>query len=276
MKKALVLAALMTLPTFAGQKVVIAPTPVVTNPTITNPCEGSVWSWEVAGTYSWGANNPYDDADGMPQKKVNTYGADVTVVRQLPDYGWFKNHALFLRIGYNWGDRTWGLGEGLNTKFSAGNFSIMPGYRMSHKITDSLSYHVGGSIGITNRSDESQFSTTMPVYSTPAVDENIYYLQNSADGQFLPPNMQYNDRQPAEPEVIGTETVTSTSSKSTMGFAASLELGLTYDINPCWNVFCSYQVTMNTARTKFNHMGEEIKSKRQLSHGIRLGVGRKF
>lgn len=251
MKKAIVLAAMLALPTFGGQKVIIAQPPVA--PPVVNTCQDSVWSWEVAGSYSWGSK-PFDD-DILRQKKVNTFGADITIVRQLPAMGWFKNHALFLRVGYNWGDRTWGLGEGLNTKFRAHNFTIMPGYRMIHKITDDLSYHVGGSIGITNRSDKLELT-----------DTPVYYTREDQDAVVIPPNQRY-DR-----EEYGTRSYTD----STVGFAASLELGLRYAINPCWDVFCAYQVTVNTARTKFTSNGQSVKSKSQFFHGVRLGFGRKF
>lgn len=277
MKKALIIAAMMALPTFAGEAVTIAPAPA---PTFTSPCADSVWSWEVAGTYSWAATDPYSNMDGERRKKVNTYGADVTLVRALPDYGWFKNHALFLRLGYNWGDRTWGLGEGLNTKFRVNNFSIMPGYRMMHKITDNLSYHIGGSIGVTNNAEKVQFTDTEPVYEY--VTPDIQYTADGApiiNGQIQTPNNNGNyeffEPQPERVQV-GTRNVTHAKTKNTMGFAASLELGLRYDINPCWNVFGAYQITMNTARTKFETEDISVKTKRQLSHGIRVGVGHKF
>lgn len=246
---------MLALPTFGGQKAIIAPPPVA--PPVVNPCEDSVWSWEVAGSYSWG-RKPFDDSDILRQKKVNTFGADITIVRQLPAMGWFKNHALFLRVGYNWGDRTWGLGEGLSTKFRAHNFTIMPGYRMTHKITDNLSYHVGGSVGITNRSDKLEL-TDSPVYDNPVYGVPEMQMR-------VPQNQRYDREQ------YGTRSYTD----STVGFAASLELGLRYAINPCWDVFCAYQVTVNTARTKFSSYGETVKTKSQFFHGVRLGFGRKF
>ena len=256
---------MLTLPAFAGEKPVIAQPPV--EPPVVNSCADSVWSWEVAGSYSWGANKPYDLAGDVRQKKVNTVGADITLVRQLPSVGWFKDHALFLRLGYNWGDRTWGLGEGLSTKFRAHSFTVMPGYRMTHKITDSLSYHIGGSLGITNRSDKAEFTDLEPIY--PAWQQQGI----TADGVALPigQTVRIDGGQ-----MDGVRSVTRSSSKSAVGFAASLELGLRYAINPCWDVFCAYQVTVNTARTKFNIDGTTVKTKSQLYHGVRLGFGRKF
>lgn len=280
MKTTLILASLISLPALAGQKVVIAPPPV---PVIENPCANSVWSWEVAGTYSWGANDPYRNADDMPQKKMKTWGADVTMVRRLPDFNsFFKDHSLFLRLGYNWGDRNWGIGEGMSTKFSVGNLTIMPGYRMQHKLTDSLSYHVGISAGLSSRTDESTFAGTEPVYEQQRDQQgNPLYRHDTSDGSYTTsqPVMEWQLESTVGTPVmdqVGEQAVSYKGSKTTAGFAASMELGLRYAVNPCWDVFCSYQLTMTTAKTKLTVGDSTVQTNREFSHGIRMGVGCKF
>lgn len=63
------------------------------------------------------------------------------------------------------------------------------------------------------------------------------------------------------------------SSDSAWGFGATGEIGVSYKLCPCSEIFAAYQLSGNTAR---NSIEGELKNHRQIHNGIRAGVGIKF
>lgn len=149
MKKAIILAAMLALPTFAGQKVIIQQAPV--QPVAPAPAV-SPWAVEIGASYTWGVPDIFLENNGHC-KEIKSIGADITGV-----YNINENHAVTLRFGYSWGGEKfaaeWDAEEvyGDWVKVRIHTFSLMPGYRYTAPITDKLSWFVGANIGIANAS----------------------------------------------------------------------------------------------------------------------------
>lgn len=236
MKKTIILAAMLALPTFAGQKVIVNPAPVAP----VAPAVASPWALEIGATYAWGVQDIYKGEEWSPCKEIKTIGADLTGVYNLDD-----NNAVTLRFGYNWGGEKWasvydyGPNEvyGYTNKTRQHTFYLMPGYRYTHHITDSLSAFVGVNVGIANVSNK--------------------YTEYGED--------------------YGEIWKSPTLHNAKWGFAYSAELGLRYDINETLYVFGAYQLFGNTAKPNLKYEGETIcKAKANHYHGVRVGLGVNF
>lgn len=238
MKKTIILAAMLALPTFAGQKVIVNPAPVAP----VAPAVASPWALEIGATYAWGVQDIYKGEEWSPCKEIKTIGADLTGVYNLDD-----NNAVTLRFGYNWGGEKWADGyyyydnqqsvAGYWNKTRQHTFYLMPGYRYTHHITDSLSAFVGVNVGIANVSNK------------------------------------YNAYEEWEGETWKSPTL----HNAKWGFAYSAELGLRYDINETLYVFGAYQFSGNTAKPTLKYEDETIcKAKANHYHGVRVGLGVNF
>ena len=212
MKKTIILAAMLALPTFAGQKVIVNQAPVAP----VAPAVASPWSIELAATYTWGVPDIYLNNNGHC-KEIKSIGADITGVYAIDEH-----NAVTLRFGYTWGGEKWALEDYSDGDVSVGSwekmrihtFSLMPGYRYTDAITDKLSWFVGANIGVANASFK---GSNYETYS-----------------------------------VVGEDTETSKLSyhKSGWGFAYSAEIGLRYKLTESLDVFCAYQYGGNTASPK--------------------------
>ena len=254
MKKAIILAAMLALPTFAGQKVIIQQAPV--QPVAPAPAV-SPWAVELGASYTWGVPDIFLDNNGHC-KEIKSIGADITGV-----YNINENHAVTLRFGYSWGGEkfasggdgeyswdwrsapsSWDWRSAPSTSPSSGyfggykyswdkvrihTFSLMPGYRYTAPITDKLSWFVGANIGIANAS----------------------YKMSWYEGS----------------ERYGADH------KSAWGFAYSAEAGLRYNFCSSVYGFVAYQYCGNTASPKIE--GERF-AHRQHGHQARVGVGFNF
>ena len=144
MKKTIILAAMLALPTFAGQKVIVNPAPVAP----VAPAVASPWSIELAATYTWGVPDIYQHVS--PCKEIKSIGADITGV-----YAIDENNSVNLRFGYTWGGEKFAVGGEMWGKTRIHTFSLMPGYRYTRPICDKLSWFVGANVGIANASYKS-------------------------------------------------------------------------------------------------------------------------
>ena len=210
MKKAIILAAMLALPTFAGQKVIIQQAPVpAPAPTV------SPWAVEIGAFYAWNQPHVYRGIDC--HKQVGTIGGDITGVYNLDEH-----QAVTLRFGYGWGSEKWALGyedmgvegwSGSWTKVRIHTFSLMPGYRYTGGITEHVSWFVGANAGVANASYKATINSA-------GVDE------------------------------LGPWSGKVNLHKSGWGFAYSAEAGLRYALTEQLDVFCAYQFTGNTASPK--------------------------
>lgn len=141
MKKTIILAAMLALPTFAGQKVIVNQAPVAP----VAPAVASPWSVELAATYTWGVPDIYLDNNGHC-KEIKSIGADITGVYAIDEH-----NSVNLRFGYTWGGEKFATGEEWN-KTRIHTFSLMPGYRYTSPICDKLSWFAGANVGIANAS----------------------------------------------------------------------------------------------------------------------------
>lgn len=212
MKKAIILAAMLALPTFAGQKVIVQPAPV---PVPEPAAAVSPVAVEIGAFYAWNQPHVYRGIDC--HKQVGTIGGDITGVYNLDE-----NQAVTLRFGYSWGSEKWATGyedmgvEGWNAsshKVRIHTFSLMPGYRYTQPLCDKVSWFVGANVGVANAS---------------------YKLTNYGEGVYMeaPWSGKYS------------------SHKSDWGFAYSAEAGVRYALTEQLDVFCAYQFTGNTATPK--------------------------
>ncbi|MDO4818139.1 MAG: outer membrane beta-barrel protein [Akkermansia sp.] len=156
MKKTIILAAMLALPTFAGQKVIVNPAPVAP----VAPAVASPWSIELAATYTWGVPDIFLYNDGHC-KEIKSIGADITGVYTIDEH-----NSVNLRFGYTWGGEKFGWDDGVE-KSRIHTFNLMPGYRYTSPICDKLSWFVGANVGIANASYK-----------------NSYYMEGSRRGTF--------------------------------------------------------------------------------------------
>lgn len=141
MNKIAIIALACAAPVMAGTPVVIAPAPAPA-PAV-NP-----WSVEIGVGYNFAGRDLVKHSVGG-EEAINTLGVDLTGVYAIND-----NSALTIRFGYSFGDevdseaRSWG--ERLETDVHT--FSLMPGYRYTHALTDKVSAFCGVNVGVANMS----------------------------------------------------------------------------------------------------------------------------
>ena len=148
MKKAIILAAMLALPTFAGQKLVF------TNPApVQAPPPAASWGVEIAYTYSWAANDIYKD--WVPCKEIRSNGVDLTGV-----YNFNTHHAATMRLAYAFGARSWADDEYFDghemvscyDRVRMHTFSLMPGYRYTLPLCPHSALYAGVNAGVANQS----------------------------------------------------------------------------------------------------------------------------
>lgn len=151
MKKTIILATMLALPTFAGQKLIYnTPAPVVTAPAV-----DSGHGLEIGYFISWAANDIYKD--WSPCKEIRTNGVDITAL-----YDFNRNHAMTLRLAYGFGARSWADGAYEEDGYSWNEvarvrmhtFSLMPGYRYTLPLCSHSSLYVGVNAGVSNQSSK--------------------------------------------------------------------------------------------------------------------------
>ena len=149
MKKAIILAAMLALPTLAGQKLIYTtPAPV---PTAPPPAAG--WGLEIAYTYSWAACDIYKD--WVPCKEIRSNGVDLTGV-----YNFNAHHAATLRLAYAFGARSWSDDVYFDgheivscyDRVRMHTFSLMPGYRYTLPLCPHSALYAGVNAGVANQS----------------------------------------------------------------------------------------------------------------------------
>ncbi len=138
MKKTLVLLS-MAVPAFAGVAP-LAPAPVL-------PPAPSPLSFEVGMGYNW-ASRDLIKHSAFGQKEIDTIGFDITGI-----YALTENHSLNLRLGYAFGDEKAkdsiaALAGADKHETDLHVFTIMPGYRYTHALTDTLSVYAGANVGL--------------------------------------------------------------------------------------------------------------------------------
>ncbi|MCQ2371706.1 MAG: porin family protein [Akkermansia sp.] len=143
MKKTIILAAMLALPTFAGQKVIVNQAPVAP---VAAPAVASPWSVEGAFTYNWALSKIAKDGD-CKKKLKNVMGGDITGVYALDE-----NQAVTLRFGYTWAGRKNAAGVYGHEKVRQHTFYLMPGYRYTCPIATDWSFFAGVNVGVANAS----------------------------------------------------------------------------------------------------------------------------
>mgnify|MGYP003310604467 CR=1 FL=1 len=144
MKKTIILAAMLALPTFAGQKVIVNQAPVAP---VTAPAVASPWSVEGAFTYGWALSKIAKNGESNKKLK-NVIGGDITGVYALDE-----NQAVTLRFGYTWAGRKNSYGNwGGHDKIRQHTFYLMPGYRYTCPIATDWSFFAGVNVGVANAS----------------------------------------------------------------------------------------------------------------------------
>lgn len=149
--KSITVAALCAAPALqAGESPVVEYTVPQAPPAIVmpapKPCGLGV---ELGASHMWASGHIMKD-DYFDNAKLNTLGADLTLVYNLDE-----NNAATLRFGYAWGHGsardTDGIGL-IKERYRLHNISIMPGYRFTTPVADSVSCFVGANVGMLNSS----------------------------------------------------------------------------------------------------------------------------
>ena len=112
---------------------------------------------ELNAAYNFALRDVYKYDEGS-SPKVNTYGIDLTAL-----YALNENHSFNIRLGWTTGDDSISESEeGFNTtdKWEVQNIYIMPGYRYTTKLTDSLSLFAGANIGLAQTKVTSKYSSS--------------------------------------------------------------------------------------------------------------------
>ena len=133
MKKSIILALALALPTMAGDEK-CAPVTVVDVPVAAPAPTCSAFGVEVGAVYTAALNDIVPGFDG-----INTWGVDVTGVYDLT-----PNWAATVRINWATGSDDYYNIQELEVE----NWTITAGLRYSAPITDKLSWYAGGEIGL--------------------------------------------------------------------------------------------------------------------------------
>ncbi len=233
------LAALASLPTFAGQSQLCNAAAPAATTIVPAPKEACPLSWELGVGYNFASRDLAKSIDGL---SVDTLNVDLTAVWELN-----ANNALTLRFGYATGSDDISEAESDidyytydRARARVNNFYLMPGYRYTMPVTETVSLFAGANIGLANSSIKAKDEWN---YSTYGVDDAGIEHFHGSD----------------------------------WGFAYSAEVGVRYAISSTVDVFAAYQFFGSTARPKIGiGDGEHVSSRHQISHGVRVGVGCKF
>ena len=181
------------------------------------------------------------EEEGDPSFKVNTYGVDLTAV-----YAFNKNHAVNIRFGYATGDDDYSesvtYGEDFvtgNMKVEVQNIYIMPGYRLTTSMNDSLSFFGGVNVGLAQTRGKVEGSARGGLWGTS----------------------------------FGK---TFSESKSKWGFAWSAELGVAQKVSNTGYVTLAVQLQGLYGRPDFGDEEGSAKAESQLNLGVRLGYSCQF
>ncbi len=138
MKKIALIALAAAVPAMAGTPTIATvPAPA---PAPCAPC----CAVELAGVYNFASRDLYSVG-----KSVDTYGVDLTAVHSFT-----PNHAVTLRFGYTYGSEVYRDGE-LSVREQVESLTIMPGYRYTHALTDTVNLFAGVNVGVSRlRLDE--------------------------------------------------------------------------------------------------------------------------
>lgn len=257
MKKTLIALAL-AVPAMAGtiSPVVVAPNPETVPAPVVTP---SPWAVEIGGVYRWAAKDIAKGAD----EDVDVWGGEITGIYKLTE-----NHAITLRFGYHGGEESETTtvvsrpevfepvidnsdiapegqipeyeGDTIysrdKAKVEVSSLYLMPGYRYTGAICDSVSWYAGANVGIAYTKGKYSWSEFESVNGDPICDE-------SGKG-----------------------------SDKDWGLAASAEIGLQYHITDSVYLFGAYQYWASTAQPEKNG----VKMKKQHYHTVNAGVGINF
>lgn len=228
MKKTLLLALALAVPAMAGVSAPLAVAPNPDNTPAPQPAPVvSPWSVEIGGVYRWACDDIHSE-----YKDVDVWGGELTAIYKIND-----NHSVNIRFGYNVGDTSDSCytvdvnnqGDSYEKeKLDLTSFYIMPGYRYTDSITDSVSWYAGVNAGISNLK----------------ADYEYYYAVN-------------NDPQD-DIDLSGDD----------WGFAASAELGVQYHISDCVYLFGAYQYWMSTARPSDEGVKAKKQSYHSVTAGV--------
>lgn len=241
MKKNLFLALALAAPVMAGvdAPVVVAPNPEI----IAAPAPAvSPWALEIGAVYRWAGKDICKDFSEFGE--IDLWGADLTLIHKVDD-----NHSFNLRFGYNYGDKTetsyYFLGQNEydkdDIKVEVHSFYIMPGYRYTAAVCDTVSLYAGANVGVSNMKVK--------------FEDDYQYVYNG---------------------VVEDSWSGSTSEKD-WGFAASAEVGIQYHISDSAYLYAAYQFWMSTAQPKYTDVdGFSIKAEKQHYHSVTAGIGINF
>ena len=105
---------------------------------------------EVNAAYNFALRDLSEGSEEVPAYSVDTYGVDLTAF-----YAFNKHHAVNIRFGYTTGDdantvyyEVRDYVFPVNVKAELENIYIMPGYRLTTPLTDSLNFFGGANVGV--------------------------------------------------------------------------------------------------------------------------------
>lgn len=155
-----------------------------------------------------------------------------------------EHDSMYVRLGYAYGGESHGGSYGFrndNIKLNTHTFALTTGYRYTRSLAERTSMYMGAGIGVVNQSIKTKFT---------------------ADGFHRERDFSYKAHDAA------------------WGFAVEAEVGLRYQLCPCWDVFLAYRFSANTAKNSLGRGDVELtdfnRNHRQFFHGITAGVGFKF
>ncbi len=105
---------------------------------------------EVNAAYNFALRDLSEGSEEVPAYSVDTYGVDLTAL-----YAINEHHAVNIRFGYTAGDDEHAVYYEVrdyvfpvNVKAEMENIYIMPGYRLTTPLTDSLNFFGGVNVGL--------------------------------------------------------------------------------------------------------------------------------
>ena len=115
---------------------------------------------EVNAAYNFALRDISEAGEDLPAFKADTYGVDLTAV-----YAFNKHHAVNIRFGYTTGDDEHTIYEPgyypYNMKVEVQNIYIMPGYRLTTPLNDSLSFFGGVNVGLAQTKGKVELSSSL-------------------------------------------------------------------------------------------------------------------
>ncbi|MFI3243943.1 MAG: outer membrane beta-barrel protein [Akkermansia sp.] len=201
------------------------------------PAEPSPWWMEATGFYGFAQSKLFKASSAAQAGHVDIIGGDLTLGQNIASCGIGGTHAWDIRFGYGYG-----------SNWNSNGYAAIDGELYHEKARVNRFY-------------------LMPGYRYSAALGDSW-------GMFLGVNLGVDNASIKSDMTNGGGDLHA--HQSEWGFVYSAEIGLKYQMSKSWYMTLAYEFQGSTASPKLSYEGNEMETRDQYYHTVRLGMGWDF